>query len=167
MLKKYRDSVVAAVIMVIAVILFISTFSIKSLLGMKPGPDFMPKVASVLLFLDALGMFIEGLETAKNYQEEGEIDAQEATYRKDANRKVLMSVLLIGFYVYSMRTLGFVISSAIYSFCQMIILTPYGKKKNYLLFAVISIVFALAIFLVFTKVLYLMLPAGLMSYIGF
>ena len=166
MLKKYRDSVVAVCIMIIAVILFISTFSIRSLLGMNPGPDFMPKVASVLLFLDALGMFVEGLETAKGYVPET-IDEQEAAYRKAGNRKVLYSVLLIGFYVYSLRTLGFVISSTIYSFCQMIVLTPYGKKKNYVLFAIISFAFALFIFLVFTKVLYLMLPAGLMSYIGF
>ncbi len=35
------------------------------------------------------------------------------------------------FYVFSMGTLGFVISTLIYELCQMIILTPVGKKKNY------------------------------------
>ena len=45
MLNKYRDVICGSVIMICAVILFIATFSIKSLLGMNPGPEFMPRLA--------------------------------------------------------------------------------------------------------------------------
>ena len=81
MLKKYRDVICGAVIMVIAVILFISTYSIKSLLGMNPGPDFMPKVASVLLFIVAGGIVVEALGKLKDYVPEVVSDEEKA-YRK-------------------------------------------------------------------------------------
>ena len=79
---------------------------------------------------------------------------------------MLLSAILIGFYVFSLETLGFVISTLIYEFCQMIILTPVGTKKNYVLFAVITVVSTVFFYVVFTRFLYLMLPVGLLRYIG-
>lgn len=165
MLNKYRDVICGSVIMICAVILFIATFSIKSLLGMNPGPEFMPRLASVLLFLVAAGITVEGLENIKHHVVE-EVSPEEAACRKAGNRKVLLSAILIGFYVFSLETLGFVISTLIYEFCQMIILTPVGKKKNYVLFAVITVVSTVFFYVVFTRFLYLMLPVGLLRYIG-
>ena len=165
MLNKYKDVICGAVIMICAVILFIATFSIKSLLGMNPGPEFMPRVASILLFLVATGIFVEGLQNARHHVAE-EVSEEEAAYRKAGNRKVILSAILIGFYVFSLETLGFVISTLIYEFCQMIILTPLGKKKNYVLFAIITVVSTVFFYIVFTRFLYLMLPVGLLRYIG-
>jgi hypothetical protein len=165
LLNKYKDVICGACIMVVAVILFIATFSIRSLLGMNPGPEFMPRVASILLFIVAAGITADGFGEAKRYVPE-EITAEEAGYRRAGNRKVLYSAILIGFYVFSMGTLGFVISTLIYEFCQMIILTPVGKKKNYLLFAVITVVSTIFFYIVFTRYLYLMLPVGLLRHIG-
>ncbi|MGI6028385.1 MAG: tripartite tricarboxylate transporter TctB family protein [Candidatus Heteroscillospira sp.] len=165
MLNKYRDVICGVVIMICAVILFIATFSIKSLLGMNPGPEFMPRVASILLFLVALGITLEGLQNVKHHVAE-EVSEEEKGYRKAGNRKVLYSAILIGFYVFSLETLGFVISTLIYEFCQMIVLTPLGKKKNYLLFGIITVVSTVFFYIVFTRFLYLMLPAGLLRYVG-
>ena len=165
MLNKYRDVICGVVIMICAAILFIATFSIKSLLGMNPGPEFMPRVASILLFIVAAGIALEGMQTAKHYVPE-EVSEEEKGYRKAGNRKVLLSAILIGFYVFSMETLGFVISTMIYEFCQMIVLTPLGKKKNYVLFAIITVISTVFFYVVFTKFLYLMLPAGLLRNFG-
>ncbi len=165
MLNKYRDVICGVVIMICAVILFIATFSIKSLLGMKPGPEFMPQLASILLFIVAAGIAVEGFENVKHHVVEA-VTEEEAAYRKAGNRKVLLSAILIGFYVFSMETLGFVISTMIYEFCQMIVLTPIGKKKNYILFGIITVISTVFFYVVFTKFLYLMLPAGLLRNFG-
>lgn len=151
--------------MIIAVILFISTFSIRSLLGMNPGPDFMPKVASIMLFIVAAGIAWEGMIDAKRYVAE-EVSEEEAAYRKEGDRRVFYSAVLIGFYVFSMNYLGFLISTIIYEFCQMIVLTQAGKKKNYLLFLVVTVVSTVFFYFIFTKVLYLMLPSGILRYVG-
>ena len=166
MLAKYRDVICGGVIMIIAVILFISTYSIKSLLGMNPGPDFMPKVASVLLFIVAAGIVAEAVGKLKDYVPEVVSD-EEMAYRKAGNRKVILSALLIGFYVFSLETLGFVIATMIYEFCQMIVLTPVDKKKRYVLFAIITVVSTLFFYVAFTKFLYLMLPQGLLRGLNF
>lgn len=161
MIKKYGDIIFGGVVMLIAVVLFISTFSIRSLLGMNPGPDFMPKVASVMLFIVAAGITWEGVMKLKNYVPE-EVSAEDTAFAKAENRNVLLSVIIIGFYVFSMNYLGFIISTIIYTFCQMVILTPYGKKKTYILYLIISLVCAFGLYLAFTRVLYLMLPQGLL-----
>ena len=165
MISKYRDVICGAVIMLIAVILFIATFSIKSLLGMKPGPEFMPRVASVLLFIVALGITVEAMGKLKDYVPEV-IDDQEKAYRKAGNKKVILSAILIAFYVFSLDTLGFVISTMIYEFCQMIVLTPNDKKKNYVLFGIITVVSTVFFYVVFTQYLFLMLPQGLLRGLG-
>ena len=165
MLSKFRDVICGGVIMLVAVILFISTFSIKSLLGMNPGPDFMPRVAAVLLFIVAAGIALEAAGKLKDYVPE-EVSEQEAAYRKAGNKKVILSAILIGFYVFSLDYLGFVISTLIYEFCQMIILTPVDKKKNYVLFAIITVVSTIFFYIVFTRFLYLMLPQGLLRGLG-
>ncbi|MGE4353843.1 MAG: tripartite tricarboxylate transporter TctB family protein [Oscillospiraceae bacterium] len=161
MIKKYGDVICGGVLMLVAVILFIATFSIRSLLGMNPGPDFMPKVASVLLFAVSFGILWEGLAKAKKYVPE-EVDEQEVAYKKAGNRKVLYSIVLIGFYVFSMSSLGFIISTVIYQFCQMIILTPYGKRKKYLQYTIISIISTAIFYVGFVQILHLMLPSGLL-----
>ena len=165
MLNKYRDVICGVVIMIIAVILFISSFSIKSLLGMNPGPDFMPRVASVLLFIVAAGIALEAAGKLKDYVPE-EVTEEVAAYRKAGNKKVILSAILIGFYVFSLDTLGFVISTMIYEFCQMIILTPIDKKKNYVLFGIITVVSTVFFYVVFTQYLFLMLPQGLLRGLG-
>ena len=166
LLNKYKDAICGAVIMICAVILFIATFSIKSLLGMNPGPEFMPRVASILLFLVATGILVEGLQNARHHVAE-EVSEEEAAYRKAGNRKVILSALLIGFYVFSLETLGFVIATMIYEFCQMIVLTPVDRKKRYVLFAIITVVSTLFFYVAFTKFLYLMLPQGLLRGLNF
>ena len=73
------------------------------------------------------------------------VSDEEMAYRKAGNRKVILSAILIGFYVFSLETLGFVIATMIYEFCQMVILTPVDKKKNYVLFAIIGMVIMIII----------------------
>lgn len=73
---------------------------------------------------------------------------------------VLKTIGLIVVYLLLMGVVGFTVTSALYLFAQFIVLTPEHKKKNYLVYGIISAVSAVSIFLIFRYVFSLMLPAG-------
>lgn len=68
---------------------------------------------------------------------------------------ILIYVLLVG-------TLGFILSSAIYMFLQMLLLAS-GEKKNYIKIGLLSVIVPVLVYELFTNYFYLMLPAGILG----
>lgn len=79
---------------------------------------------------------------------------------------ILLTFVLIILYALSFEWLGFVIASVLCMFCQMWILTPKGKFRP-AAFAIISVIVALVVYVVFRDGLNLMLPQGLLQYLPF
>lgn len=73
---------------------------------------------------------------------------------------VWKTVGLIVAYAVLLSYVGFPLMTALYLFIQFIILTPVDRKPNWLLYAIISIVSAAAIYLLFRYAFDLMLPVG-------
>jgi putative tricarboxylic transport membrane protein len=76
---------------------------------------------------------------------------------------LIKTVALILGYIALMNPLGFPPTTAAYLFCQFIVLTPPGRKKNYTAYAIIAVVSALAVFYTFRAGFGIMLPAGLLG----
>lgn len=74
---------------------------------------------------------------------------------------VLTFIIILG-YAAVFESLGFVISSTICMFCQMLILSPKSKRRP-IYFFVISVVVALVVYIAFRKGLELSLPAGILE----
>jgi putative tricarboxylic transport membrane protein len=79
---------------------------------------------------------------------------------------VFTFAVIIG-YVIVMPTLGFILSTIIYLILQMIILSP-KEKRNYVLFAIVAVVFTALVFVAFRVGLQQLLPRGpIESLLGF
>ncbi len=128
---------------------------------MNPGPDFIPRIGSVLLFICSLFVLREGIRSLKVYAPEGET-AEEKNTRKISRMNVLKSGMLIGLYVIVFEKLGFLVSSAAYLFFQMMQLARKKDRKP-LLFVVIALLFSAIVYFVFTRFLFLMLPRGIIN----
>ncbi len=61
-----------------------------------------------------------------------------------------------------MEKVGFLISSIVYLFAQMVILAP-KEKRNFLLLAVIAVVFNIVVYFIFRNALNVMLPKGILG----
>ena len=61
-----------------------------------------------------------------------------------------------------MPLLGFMLSSILYMFAQMLLFVPavYRTKRNVILFAGLSVAVPIAVYYLFVNVFYLLLPAG-------
>ena len=159
MLQKYRDVFAGSLLMIFSVILFISALSIKSAVNMSVGPDFMPKLASVLLFVLGAAIAVQGyLEVKKNAAMEAEREVDDSKGKTEA----MKTMLLMAAYAVLIQPAGFWICTVLYVFLQMMLLAPAGKRRP-VMFAAIAVISASVIYLSFTKGFHLMLPSGILG----
>ena len=79
------------------------------------------------------------------------------------SREVILSFVALGIYVFIMKDVGFLISTAAYIYAETLILTPKAKR-NYILSLIVAIAFAVGIDFVFVKFLNVLLPTGIFGF---
>lgn len=89
-------------------------------------------------------------------------DGETASEEQKDYKSVILTVAWSLVYVILLNPLGFVLSSVIYMVAQMIVLCPKDEQKP-VLFVIIAIVAAVAIYYIFRNTLNLMLPAGILT----
>lgn len=162
MLKKYRDVFCGAFLILLAAGLYAASFGIKSVALNLIKADFFPRLDAALLLVLGVILVVSGFLKAK--QAPPETSETVPFWKNDGTISMLETLVLLALYIGLMKPLGFVITTFFYLIAQMYTLTPREKrtKRNLALFVVISLVTSLAIYLLFTKVFYLMLPAGIL-----
>ena len=80
-------------------------------------------------------------------------------------RCMIITLALIAVYIFCLEPIGFLLSTFVYLVIQMLVLADesHRKKKDILLFVLLSLVVSAGIYLLFTRVFYLMLPSGLLG----
>ena len=78
-------------------------------------------------------------------------------------RALLLLCATIIAYVFALRPIGFLISTAAMMFCQMMLLCPTTKKKQPVVFGIVSVITSVIIYYLFRNVLELMLPEGILG----
>lgn len=155
-LKKYSDFVLGLFFAAFAALLFLGASAIPST-GMEGvGSDFMPKILSAAIGILSVFQLSAGI---KNMKKSYEPDAPED---KPEYNRVLATIVSFGIYVFALKPIGFIVSSVIYLFLQMVILAP-KEKRNIPLFGVISVVFIVGVYCIFRFGLKVVLPAGIIG----
>lgn len=163
--KKCKDLILGVVMLLFSGFYLYYAQQIKTRPKLTPAyasAQIMPKLLGVLLAILSVLCIIQGIKKVRA-ADEGE--------KKKADKGDIMAVTLtfaviIG-YTLILPTLGFCLSTAIYLFLQMNILAPKAKR-NYVLFAVIAVVFTAFVFVAFRVGLQQLLPRGIIeSLLGF
>ncbi|WP_339251615.1 tripartite tricarboxylate transporter TctB family protein [Sporosarcina sp. FSL W8-0480] len=164
MIPKIRDVQSGIFLLIVSVIMFSATLSFKKLTTSLVGPAFMPQVIAGLIALMALAIIIQGIRNVK--AERVKEASSDVVTKKDPKdevtyRPVILTFILMAVYVAVMPFVGFLITTAVYMFIQMMILSDKPERR-WLLFAVVSVVASATIYYVFRNVFYVMLPSGLL-----
>ena len=163
--KKCKDLILGVVMLLFSGFYLYYAQQIKTRPKLTPAyasAQIMPKLLGILLAVLSVLCIIQGIKKVRT-ADEGE--------KKKADKGDIMAVTLtfaviIG-YTLILPTLGFCLSTAIYLFLQMNILAP-KEKRNYVLFAVVAVVFTAFVFVAFRVGLQQLLPRGIIeSLIGF
>lgn len=158
--KKYGDLAAGIVFLVWAIALYLSADALPASLMGGLGSDFMPKIIAIVTCILSFFQIQAGFKVMRDYQPEQEEEEYQPEYLR-----VLATIVAFTVYVFVLSTLGFVLSSIIYLFVQIVILTTEEQRtpKKLLLYAILSIVFCAAVYVIFRFGLSVMLPAGILG----
>lgn len=152
-----RDIVTGSLTLALGAVIFVASFGVKDFAATGVGAGFMPRLAAMLFAL--LGSVLL-LETWRSRRAVGAAKAdRRAAPRSGGLGPVLLSACLMAAYVGLLNVLGFVVASALYVFCQTLILAKRAPRR-YVLFAVIAVVTSVAAYNLFVRAFQVMLPTG-------
>ncbi len=165
--KKCRDLILGVVMLLFSSFYLFNAQQIKTRPKLTPGyasAKIMPTLLGVILLVLSIICIIQGISKLKSSVQES--DSSRKLDRGDILAVVYTFAVIIG-YILIMPTLGFILSTIIYLFLQMIILAP-PEKRNYGLFAIVTVVFTAFVFVAFRIGLQQLLPRGIIeSLLGF
>ncbi|MEM5780321.1 MAG: tripartite tricarboxylate transporter TctB family protein [Lawsonibacter sp.] len=170
--KHYKlDIIPGAVIALFSVLYLMKVPSIPTFVGLGSTPltnHFVPYLWGGFLLFLGLWIVVRGLKKRRRYLAEGGV-VQKGSVKQaiSEKREVIASFLVLGLYVGLMGTLGFVISTILYVFAQVIILTPRENwKKTYVPAGIVAVVTGTLLYYIFKFLLNVLLPSGILRGIG-
>ena len=129
------------------------------------GPEFMPRLIAVVIFLLGLLNLNTAIRNFKFLKDHGQLEPYEG---KKTFKQLLydnldwVSGVLMLVYVFSIGSLGFLLPSIVYMFLQILLYTTMGKR-NYLVAILSSVLIPCAVYFLFRNYFFLMLPKGILG----
>lgn len=155
--KKCRDLILGVFMLALSGFYLYFAQQIKTKPKLTPSyasDRIMPTILGILLAILSIFLIIQGVKKLKAHDDE-EVKKMD---RADVMAVVFTFAIIIA-YIMLLPYLGFILSTVIYLFFQMIILAP-SDKRNIVLFAVVAVVFTLLVFYAFRLGLSQPLPRG-------
>jgi len=150
------------VLLIIGIGMIVGARDFERIVAMDVGPGFFPTIiGSLMAALSAIFIIIN----TKKMLSAGYSNAEKAhstekfTLTADTKR-VLVTIALLAGYIALIPFLGFMISSGIYLIISMCLLAEKLTWQKVILYAIMSIVTAASLNLLFTRVFWIMLPRG-------
>lgn len=153
MTDKKRNIVTSLLFLAFGVFLFVQSMGIKHMMKNDVGSGFFPKVIGVAMIVVSIVRLIMALRETEGEAKKSNSDMMGG----------LATIILIAAYVLAFNAVGFLISTAVFLFLEMLILTP-AEKRNIPLLLVISIVAPIAIYALFTYAISSPLPKGILYF---
>ncbi|MBE6904981.1 tripartite tricarboxylate transporter TctB family protein [Marasmitruncus massiliensis] len=162
MLTKHKDLISGIFLLILGVVMFASAQTIPTGAEMGASSAFMPKVVSVMLIICGALVAIQGRPRKEYVPSEGgkAKDSGRSNYKA-----LVLSLIALVAYIALMPGVGFIITTIVYLFVQILIFAPKEKKtkRNLVLFGIVSIIFAITVYFIFVYGFALMLPSGILG----
>jgi putative tricarboxylic transport membrane protein len=156
-LQLLTDRIICAVTLVLAVVYFYATAQIPSLeIGDPLGPKAFPVLLGIALIIATVLLFIETLKA-------GAAGRPGLRLRREDRRHLLLiggTTLWTALYFWTFDSAGYLVSTAVYLFVMMAVFNRGKSIANTLT----AMLFALGSYVLFVKVLGVVLPAGILSF---
>ena len=167
MTTKLKHFLSAGVAWLAAIWIFVFTMNLSSGSGSIIGPSYVPRLVALLLCVLGIGMFLQGMRTPVTAEEKETIAAKKAARKGTPLIERLTPVLtlaLITLFLFALRPIGFTTSATVYLTLQMKLLSGDFKWKSWLKYAIIGVVCAVVILLLFRYGFSLKLPVNSLGF---
>jgi len=153
--RKYWDIASGLGVVALGIALLEASSHIRSLDVSRFGSGFFPAIVAILFMILGLVIFVGGVKQARGPDQKVEKDGKPRMWA------VFATFVLMAAYATFLPSVGFLITTTIYLFIQMLLLVP-SDRRNLLLFGLISVVTSVVVYYAFVKVFQLMLPTGIL-----
>lgn len=153
-MKKYGDMICGITGMTVAVVMLILSVQIGMKEGNAIGAAFLPEIVGVIILVFSAVLAWRGWQSSKSYVETA------ADYPANETGVWMMMALCL-VYAAALKPIGFIISSGVFLFAALCLMTK-KEKTNYVRLAVITVVAVMAIYLIFTQFFGIRLPHGIL-----
>lgn len=169
--KKYRDIILGAVMLAFSAFYLAVAANIKTRPKLTPSyasAKIVPILLGVLLAILSVLCIIEGIHKMKKYGTTIVSKKAKQAHNKEValdSFAVIATFALMLLYAMGLSRLGFCLSTMLYLFLQISLLAPTAKhsKRSFIIYAVVAVVFTMAIFFIFRFGLSMLLPRGVIE----
>lgn len=156
MTNKVRDLLCSIIMLVFGVVMFVLALDIPHKIPTDVGSGYVPKFVAICIIVVAVVQLVLTL-TRKSAA-----DKKKEKLFEDAKGGIATIVLMV-VYMLIFQPVGFICSSAIYLFTQIMLLSDNTNRKP-LLFAAIAILLPVAVDALFVFVIKMPLPKGIIGF---
>jgi len=162
--KLKKDMITGSILAVFSVVYYFLSLDIRQTKLISISSAFIPQLCAICIFLLSVNLIIRGLHASVTSRgQKYKVTENEQIQREENRSRIIAAVkafvvLTVG--ILTMGIVGFVYGMVFYLFVSFILFSKF-EKKNWKAFAILAIVVPIFIYLVFTKVFYLRIPAGI------
>lgn len=164
--NKYKEIILGGAMVALAAFYLYSATGIKIRSSVSVSARLIPEILGMAVLALGVAQIIAGIRHLAKVRAEDKAKGTPSVVFNEAEKMdllpiILTFVLIVG-YAMVFEWLGFIISSTLCMFFQILLLAPKEKRRPGL-FAIISVVVAVVVYIAFRKGLNLSLPAGILE----
>jgi putative tricarboxylic transport membrane protein len=152
--KKMRSFIISGMFILFGAFIYYQSLDIVKLMSNDAGSGFFPKFIAISITAIAL------LKIFFTFKDNKSENTQEL---KGDMAGGWLTIVLLAAYVFVYARVGFIISTAVYLFLQMLILAP-NENRNIALFGIISASTPVIIYTLFVYLIKMPLPKGILGF---
>lgn len=156
MTNRQKDILCSVVFLVFGAVMLYLSFGVRHKIAEDVGSGYVPKFIAILILITSGAKLVLSVR-----------DKSEAGKKKqDSDSDLLGGLGTIGLmlaYMMTLKPLGFILSSAVYLFLQILLMSNKDNRKL-VLFGVIGVVLPVAIYALFNYVIKMPLPKGILGF---
>lgn len=158
-MTRMGETAFGAVVILAALGLFVISGDIRDFTNSQIDAAFLPRIAAGLLLILGAATVLNGWKLPKPTAPKNKTHEVK---KSSGLPFVLASMGLMTAYVALLDSVGFVICSVVYVFCQILLLRKQASKR-WMTFVVVSLVVPVVAYGLFVYVFEVMVPAGLLD----
>lgn len=158
MTHKVRDLLCSIIMLIFGIVMFVVALGIPHKVASDVGSGFVPKFISICIIVVAV---VQGVLTLMDKSPALNSKAKDGMF--EDMKGGIVTIVLMAAYMAIFEPVGFVFSSIIYLFLQILWLSDDTNRKP-VLFAIISVVLPLAVSALFAFVIKMPLPKGIWGF---
>ncbi|MBQ7577170.1 MAG: tripartite tricarboxylate transporter TctB family protein [Synergistaceae bacterium] len=168
--KQYKLDIIPGIVLAVFAVFYMSKISgirvFKSLGATPLTNHFIPWLWGGSMLALSLWLIIRGIMKYRRLKISGALPESESLFASLwEKREVIFSFIALALYVGFMESIGFVITTCIYTFVQILILTPVEKwAKNFIPALITAVITGFLLFYVFRVMLNVLLPVGMFGF---